>query len=329
MINMRVNSYIAHTDASSFYRMYLPATALAEQKYDVEIFDLTEEGAESRIADLCVFNRPYNKNYLDLIRSLLDNGYKVAVDIDDDFSHVPTAHSMYEKAKEIHAYVSQACEIASIVTVSTPALAEIYGFGHCAVIPNYIPKEYLEWKTPEHNSPLMVGWAGTISSHPNDLQVTNGAVARAIRESGADLGHVGPRFEVELVKNALHYKGSVKWSGWFRIEDYYKAISNFDIGLVPLEDNSFNMSKSWIKGLEYASVGVPFIASPTPEYLKLHELNAGCIAKHPNHWYQHLMRLITDEQYYNLESSVSKQAAAKLTIEENSNEWWEAWEKTL
>jgi hypothetical protein len=71
----------------------------------------------------------------------------------------------------------------------------------------------------------------------------------------------------------------------------YQNLFTFDIGLVPLSDVPFNQAKSAIKGLEYASAGVPFIASDLDEYRSLHDGGIGLLAKKTRHWFAHIERL--------------------------------------
>jgi hypothetical protein len=43
-------------------------------------------------------------------------------------------------------------------------------------------------------------------------------------------------------------------------------LNGIHVGLVPLTRGPFNEAKSYLKGLEYAAAGIPFIATPTEEY---------------------------------------------------------------
>jgi hypothetical protein len=66
----------------------------------------------------------------------------------------------------------------------------------------------------------------------------------------------------------------------------------FDIGVVPLSDHPFNRAKSFIKGLEYAAAGIPFVASCSPEYLRLRdEFGIGRVAVSKEQWLRHIHEL--------------------------------------
>ena len=47
------------------------------------------------------------------------------------------------------------------------------------------------------------------------------------------------------------------------IAENYPKMFTFDVGVVPLQQNLFNDCKSWIKGIEYAAAGIPFVVTHT------------------------------------------------------------------
>ncbi len=78
-------------------------------------------------------------------------------------------------------------------------------------------------------------------------------------------------------------------------DDYYLALSRFDISLAPLERTVFNDAKSNIKFLEASLFGVPSVCSPGAAFLQAvdHE-NNGFLATSDNEWYAALRRLVED-----------------------------------
>jgi hypothetical protein len=58
-----------------------------------------------------------------------------------------------------------------------------------------------------------------------------------------------------------------------------------------LNDIPFNHAKSFIKGLEYAAAGIPFVSSFSPEYEYLAEHGVGRVAKTQDEWVYHLDEL--------------------------------------
>jgi glycosyltransferase involved in cell wall biosynthesis len=141
-------------------------------------------------------------------------------------------------------------------------------------------------------------------------------------QTGAQFAYVGPKHEMPLVRQALRYKGPGQVGGWFLLEEFPKAIAEFDLGIVPLENNTFNDSKSWLKGLELASLGVPFVASPTPDYRKLHGHGVGLLAESRNQWVRQLCALVHDPEA----GPRMREQARALRLSANVHLWWEAYE---
>ena len=81
-------------------------------------------------ADVFVLQRPADENLLALIPSIQQAGIAVVVEVDDDLSCLPTTHPAHRilhpklSPRANWRNVAQACRIADLVTVSTPALAE-------------------------------------------------------------------------------------------------------------------------------------------------------------------------------------------------------------
>jgi hypothetical protein len=100
--------------------------------------------------------------------------------------------------------------------------------------------------------------------------------------------------------------GISKTSPLTPIGSYPQLFKPIDIGIIPLNDIPFNHAKSFIKGLEYAAAGIPFVSSYSPEYQLLADSGIGRVARNSDEWIYHLDELrITqirrDEIAYNLE----------------------------
>jgi hypothetical protein len=76
------------------------------------------------------------------------------------------------------------------------------------------------------------------------------------------------------------------------IVQYPKILEPIDIGIIPLNDIEFNHAKSYIKGLEYAAAGIPFVTSYSPEYQNLVDGGIGRLAKTKSEWIYHLDELL-------------------------------------
>lgn len=351
---MRVLVCPADLGGCGSYRCIWPAEALIAQGYDVTLapdaatpFVITWEGSGDWITDteggqhpplgerivsvehpgydVVVLQRPLRWELGALIPHLQAHGVKVVVEIDDDFSTIPKRNLAWRACHPLASpernwdHLNAAVRQADLVTVSTPALARRYGARNARVIRNCVPAWYLEHRAEPHEG-LMVGWSGTVANHPGDLDVTRGAIPRALGDA---------RFAVigdgRFVQTSLGLPDPVTASGWAPIEEYPKMLAQLDVGIVPLDDHAFNASKSALKGLEMASLGVPFVASPRPEYQWLNAEGAGLLARRPREWSGTVRMLLQDEACRSDLAEKGREVAARHTIERNAWKWWEAW----
>jgi hypothetical protein len=317
-----------------------PTCELQANGYDV-IFDgslpgqfdpVTHQfvGVDPVESDVVVLQRPLKRILADLIPHLQARGVAVVVEVDDDFSCMPPTNPTWLQAHPRQhpdrnwEHLARACRQADLVTVSTPALARRYGgHGRVVVLPNFVPARYLD-VVAEPNERVMVGWAGSPHTHPGDLEVMGGVVARVLAQTGAGFHAVGSARTLE----ALGVDGRVtEWAPL--LDGYPQAVASLDVGLVPLALTEFARAKSWLKGVEYAALGVPFIASPTDEYQRLHALGVGLLARKPRQWESLLRRLVTDSAFREDLAARGREVAKTLTVEEHAWKWWAAWETAV
>lgn len=341
---MRVQVFPADDGGCGFYRIREPAAALQAQGYDVTIREgLTAQwvddprtgrpnlvGLEPVDADVVVLQRPLGRDLVEAIPHLQAQGVAVVVEVDDDFGAIPPANISF---RHVHPkanpdrnwdHLANACRMADFVTVTTPALAHRYGrHGRVAVVPNFVPERYLQVQA-RRSQYVTVGWTGSIQTHPGDLEVTRGAVARVVAETGALFRVVGTGIGVG---ERLGLDADPPGTGWVELEDYPAAMARVHVGVVPLADTAFNAAKSCLKAMEFAAVGVPVVMSPSPDNLRLHLKGIGIVARRPREWERALRSLITDEALREDMAARGRQAVAELTIEANAHRWWAAWEQ--
>jgi glycosyltransferase involved in cell wall biosynthesis len=101
---------------------------------------------------------------------------------------------------------------------------------------------------------------------------------------------------------------------------YPKMFEKIDIGIVPLNDVPFNHAKSYIKCLEYAAAGVPFIASNTPEYSFLSEHGVGRVAGSADEWEHHVDEL-TDPKKRREEVQKNLENLTKFSMSRTGEDW--------
>lgn len=275
--------------------------------------------------DVLVVQRPLNLDFVEALEIIrYKYGVRVVVDIDDDFFSLHPNNAAYAS---VHPKLSplsnwnhlrRGLAVADVITVTTPALAERLG-PKCIVVPNCIPAAMLDLPNCERSEPL-VGWSGSVRTHPGDLAVTRGAIARTVpierfRVAGPAAG----------VGQQLGYERDPVGTGWQEFRDYFRMLAKwYDIGIIPLADTAFNASKSCLKSAEHSACGIPVVMSPTPDNLRLHADGIGIIAQRPREWVAGIKRLMDDGERIEM-GGKAREIMRRHTIEANIDRWCGVW----
>lgn len=278
--------------------------------------------------DVFVLHRPTFPAAVELIGRLQGEGAAVVVDVDDDLCAPHPKHAWARP--KAHLNPSQqvlACQKADLVTVSTQPLAAAYApHGRVMVLPNCVPASLLTLESVSDGR--TVGWSGSVVGHPGDLPVTAGGVATAVQGGDWRFMVVGSALNV---RSEMRLSQEVPDTGGLPIGDYHQALGQLDIGIVPLADTRFNRAKSFLKGLEYAARGVPFVASALPEYEQLAEEGVGLVARDgARDWCGRLRDLMRDESLYLEQVQQGRQVLAdRHTYETQGQRWVDAWQQAI
>lgn len=339
--------------ACGYYRMRLPAGAVQQARPDwtVEMYRPSDvvlgtdaSGALQAVQgipdphqiDLLVMQRVASRAQVEFVRWARNQGAAVVIDSDDAMWCIPldnTAHAVWNGGVYDWRCLDAAATIADVTTVTTPALARRYGkHGRSEVLPNCVPAE-LEDALPDVRADLdprpTVGWAGFTATHPGDLQVCGSSV----RDAQADTGCL-----VRVVGDAPG--ASRDWGmpdgtmDWVRPTPlglpYYTALSTIDIGLVPLQQNLFNKSKSWLKALEFAACGAAVVASDTPSNRELSKTVPILLVNSPREWYDAITLLVNEPNLRADRAALAREAVFSLhTYEANADSWVQVWARAL
>lgn len=318
--------YAPYTDPSTFYRLLEPARVTGTQ--------VVERLPAVGSADTVVLNRPLDPGIAEQVRLWVADGRRVIIDMDDDFDAVVPEHRIHGKYTTEHLHA--ACRAATVVTCSTPALVERYGYGHGVVLRNCIPESYLSVtrrsRIPEisgtvlHPGGTWVGWYGSLGSHPNDPAAAGRGVGDALNAvDGAEFVFAGPPADGVRLTEVFGLDRPVRELGFQSMAGLIQLISECDIGIVPLERSPFNDAKSWLKGLEFAAVGVPVIASPTPEYRRM-AAEGGCVtARGALGWVGWLGEWLVDPEMRARQAARGRAWAAGQTYEKHADDWRAVW----
>lgn len=310
---MRVHFWAAEPDGCAYYRCLLPMAALNEAGVVQAHTTLGYcDGAED--ADVLVGQRLLGARTA-LWDEQVATGRALVYELDDDFWHLEpdnpaTVHYPPAVLRAMEANIAHS----SAVTVSTAPLAEVVrAFNpNVHVVPNFIDRALLDVTVPRRG--LTVGWAGS-PTHRRDLAVCAKPVRKVLaRRRLAQVHLVGTDYRRLL--------GQGRFSPWVPWVPNYYAGLDFDIGLAPLADTAFNASKSKIKALEYAALGIPVIASPVGEYPEfVRHGETGFLAHTPEDWVRYLRLLIDDPKLRARMGAAAREWAAEHTIQGNLQSW--------
>lgn len=331
---MRAHLFPADDSACRTYRLLHPAAAVEAAGATVAIeepvwpkhkgYDEVPEHFEPGDAEVLVAHRPTFTAMADELYRLRAEGRALVIDVDDDLDLMPRLPARYLDAQS--AVLREVCERADLVTCTSAALAAKYGaHGRTRIVRNGIPAALLE--QPRASDGRTLGWAGLASGHVGDLPVTVPAVPEVLASEGWRFKLIGP---AEDVRVQLALTEPVDATGSVTLERYQAELGTLDVGIVPLAANHFNECKSALKGLEYASRGVPFVASPAAEYMRLHDEGVGLLANTPREWYSGLRDLMRDESLRLEHAQRGREIVAeKHTYETRAGEWLDAWEQAI
>ena len=343
---MRVYVYPADIHGCGYYRLIWVARALATQGHHITIVmpgdprfpaiqgkvynGRTVAASAPADADVMVMQRVTHRRLAEAIPIFRKRGIAVVMDMDDDLTCIhpsnPAWHALHPSADGAFGWdvAQDSCRDATLVTVSTDALADRYApHGRVVVLRNCVPEWYLD---VEHRDSAVVGWGGALASHPDDLTVLGPAMARHTA-TGGRFHVVGPPHGVQEflgIETNWSASGGVHLTQW-----PHQLAHDIGIGIAPLADTRFNAAKSWLKPMEYAALGIPWIASPRAEYARLHEEGAGVLAKRPRDWERLCRDLAADPVRRQEMSEAGRIVAARHTIEMNAWRWWDAWDEAL
>jgi hypothetical protein len=217
-------------------------------------------------------------------------------------------------------WMEKTAAIADWVTVSTNHILR-YAKGGASVIYNAVDPAWLDIKP---RRPETIGWMGTPAVHAADLYAIGNGLAGLEKRATLHLITDDPR----VVSRTLGWSGQVTAAQWQGFDYYPIEIANkIGVGLVPLDNSDlFNHAKSFLKGIEFAALGIPFVASITPQYTLLSKgYSIGGLAKGPAQWNRLLTAALNNRD--RLGDTYRARIAQGFTTEHTVDAWINAWEQ--
>jgi glycosyltransferase involved in cell wall biosynthesis len=205
------------------------------------------------------------------------------------------------------------------------------------VIPNYLPDWLLAHQRPRQEGRLTIGWGGS-NTHAMDLAEVGPQLRRYLDRApaGVELHVMGEpkppprrrgviRPHIPWTEQYKLPEDRIRWTPWNKsVPDYWRAI-DYDIMLAPLRPHLFNRSKSNLRVLEAAMLGIPVIATDYGPYAEFVDHGVtGLLVKTDHDWGRHLRALVEDGAMRAELGANARMKAADWTIESNIGSWEKA-----
>lgn len=280
--------------------------------------------------DIVVFKLIMHKDALDNILKAKEMKQKIVVDIDDWFVGLEKTNRAYDATDpeknpdQNRAIYEQIIMEAFAVICSTEFLYNYYSKirKNVFLVRNGIDLE--RWRVKPSVRPhkkVRVGWVGATPWRSNDLEQLRNFFPDFIKKNNLLFHHSGHTINAPKANELLGVPDEVtRLTPLVPILSYPGLLLPIDIGIIPLNDIQFNHAKSFIKGLEYAAAGVPFVASALPEYELLASQGIGRIARTDAEWEANLTDLL-DYRLRRDEMIVNREVLEQFSMSARAPEW--------
>ncbi len=310
-----------------YHRQQTPSSALANRGHGIKQVAMGSSFPEHLLEwpDTVIFGRTYPSQYepIKIMREYKKRGKRVLYDMDDDFWQVAKDNPSVNTSNAMKDQYEGMIKEADAVITPSHVLAKKFKKNFkkpVFICPNGIDFEIYQ-ERPHENPVLTIGYMGA-ASHWKDLKIIGEAVTKLAEKHDflfTIYGLVGEPLEAAMYSynKILQTNLQPEKAPYFQAAiDFYNDLKNirmwhipfmppelhpsvlskcdFDIGIAPLEDTTFNNGKSCIKFYEYASVGTVTVASDVLPYKD--EVNY--VSKNTSKdWYNKLEKLIVDKEF--------------------------------
>ena len=260
-------------------RLVEPLNVL-QRKGGLKWFDGTKVELENieRFADIIIIqrtpfaNRSEINKWADKITKLKRLGKTFIYEI-DDYIYDPNLPNLInngidiidEEAVELTRHHNHLLNLADYISVSTKELGKAIRNHdkNIVVFPNYLelqsPKRKVQKNYLNTNKRITLGWCGG-SRVGRDLEILPDILENIFsRYNNVDFLLGGSLKYKELFKTFPTNR--ILLQNWVPYLRYTSQLSYIDIGLIPMEENSYNRCKSPLKAIDFGAMSIPVIAS--------------------------------------------------------------------
>jgi glycosyltransferase involved in cell wall biosynthesis len=242
-----------------------------------------------------------------IVQACSRRGARLIYEIDDDLFHIPPDHPDCVGYLQVAEAMSCIAAAADAIIVSTEALRQrmLSVNANTVPMPNYLDDRLWKWDAREARfdaKNIRILYAGTVS-HRDDLEL----LGRAFRK-------VKPALRNNFHLNVVGITGASESNDWFepipvppfiaasypRFVEWIQSRNVWHWGVAPLLDTPFNRSKSSLKFLEYAALGIPSICSDVGPYREAvrHKETGLLFGNDPQEWAHGLETMAQDAELW-------------------------------
>lgn len=316
----------AGLDACAFYRMFIPHINIQKSEFIIRYghLDVREIDGYS----VAVVQRLMSELNLTTIQRLKKAGKRIVYDLDDDIWNLPgynPAKKTYDQEKD---NFWKCAKEADILTVSTRGLmtASKTSFKldkEILIVPNAIDFNLFRTKKLSKDDLIIIGWGGS-NTHSDDLKEALDVFEDIFKE----YPNVRLEFAGHPPDHPIANHPQTRFRMWVAIGEYANRFASWgwDISIAPLENNRFNRSKSNIKMLEAAALGIPCLVSDVQPYNEFCSLGGKelkwllCTKK--SEWKEKIRELIKKQELRELYGKLMYDTAFKYYNAANIAENW-------
>lgn len=331
--------------AVPYLRLRSPLNALQDKGFVeiVELGDFSNRRSYSlnknklQDIDIIIIQRQTAEHltYDNLCKLIDRKKVKVVFDIDDALDRMPDNHALLEAFANIKTNIYEYLKNSDLVTVSTNTLRNYYNeFNrNIAVLPNTLNLDIWNKKPAgsKESGALKILLSGT-ATHRQDFALIDRVIENIISEYPRDVEFY---YWGSVSENLLKYPQVKKFCDFADVYQNYAEtlqLSNFDLALIPLEENQFNRAKSNIKWLEYSISCIPGIYTDIEAYNESVEdgVTGLLVSNTLEGWREAIEKMILDKKLRSeIKKNAYKKVSEKFNIEKNAALWHKAFESAL
>jgi len=189
-------------------------------------------------------------------------------------------------------HTDRRCRLATTVVTGNDVVAEYAerAGGTVTRIEYAVDVDAYPVKRHDAKDPVIIGYSGIYPEM--HLAPIEDALREVCEETGARVEVIGGLRRPHLPRLGPH----LEWRAWDP-DDETSWVDDFDIGIMPLEDNELHRTKEPFKVKEYMAAGLPMVLSPTGHnHRVITDGREGLFAASPEEWKQKLIPLVRDAE---------------------------------